>query len=730
MASEKFIEDALMKQVNESDVNAIVGSLESQLSSSSVATQAVANHNGSTVISNVRPPNNIILSGTPISSSNVATGEAPSSRPHLTGSPNSMIASHVSSLSSATNAIRPNQVQILNMPSQAVRASVRPVLPVSTTATAASKGQSINAPAVVIGPQQVGNRPSAPGATQLPAPALQALQQGSQGHFLLRTENGQLQLIRVTPGSAIGPASSPATAAAAPNPNAPTGPGTPYRLQTVRPAVVNSIATPIGTSVSPAGHVSTISTVLTTIAPPGSNTIHAQSISPQMTPETAKMKCKNFLSTLLRLANEQPENVACNVRNLIQGLIDAKVGAEEFTQKLQRELNSSPQPCLVPFLKRSLPYLRYSLATKELEISGLNPPPLSSVSTVPAGVGVAPVPQLQITRPSATVPPQIRMVSPSIIQQPGMTQPRVASPVRVQTSVGKTGSASAVPSAPLVNGVALTVTPQIQPPRPSGPAKPPGKDKGEKKGTGAFSSSGMRDEDDINDVAAMGGVNLLEESQRILGSTEFIGTQLRSCKDEIFFDSDTLQKHIRNLVREKGLEEPGSDIVAMVSHATQEHLKNLVEKLAFIAQHRLDIIRMDSAHEQSSDVKGQIRFLELVEKAEHERHKEQEREMLLRAAKSRSKAEDPEHAKLKAKAKEMQRAELEELRQKEANLTALQAIGPRKKPKLDTASVPNPGPQLPMRPRLKRVTMRDLVFLLEQERNSVRSSDLYKLLLK
>lgn len=31
----------------------------------------------------------------------------------------------------------------------------------------------------------------------------------------------------------------------------------------------------------------------------------------------------------------------------------------------------------------------------------------------------------------------------------------------------------------------------------------------------------------------------------------------------------------------------------------------------------------------------------------------------------------------------MQRAELEELRQREANLTALQAIGPRKKPRLD-----------------------------------------------
>jgi len=32
----------------------------------------------------------------------------------------------------------------------------------------------------------------------------------------------------------------------------------------------------------------------------------------------------------------------------------------------------------------------------------------------------------------------------------------------------------------------------------------------------------------------MGGVNLAEESQKILGSTEFVGTQIRSVRDETF----------------------------------------------------------------------------------------------------------------------------------------------------------------------------------------------------
>lgn len=111
----------------------------------------------------------------------------------------------------------------------------------------------------------------------------------------------------------------------------------------------------------------------------------------------------------------------------------------------------------------------------------------------------------------------------------------------------------------------------------------------------------------------------------------------------------------------------------------------------------------------------------------------------------------------------MQRAEMEELRQRDANLTALQAIGPRKKPKLETdatasstvssfcfasidweinlnvflrfqiggSSLGSSGATAaPMRPRIKRVNLRDMVFYLEQERDTCRSSMLYKAYLK
>lgn len=101
-------------------------------------------------------------------------------------------------------------------------------------------------------------------------------------------------------------------------------------------------------------------------------------------------------------------------------------------------------------------------------------------------------------------------------------------------------------------------------------------------------------DDDINDVAAMGGVNLAEESQRILGSTEFVGTQIRSCKDEVLLNLPLLQQRIRQQMARHGLDEPSSDIAVLISHAAQERLKNIVEKLAVIAEHRIDILKVSS----------------------------------------------------------------------------------------------------------------------------------------
>jgi transcription initiation factor TFIID subunit 4 len=110
--------------------------------------------------------------------------------------------------------------------------------------------------------------------------------------------------------------------------------------------------------------------------------------------------------------------------------------------------------------------------------------------------------------------------------------------------------------------------------------------------TSFYQPSSVYGDDDINDVAAMGGVNLAEETQKILGSTEFVGVQIRSCKDEVCLNLPVLQNRIRAMVAKHGLEEPSSDVAALISHACQERLKNILEKLAIIAEHRIDVIKV------------------------------------------------------------------------------------------------------------------------------------------
>ncbi|MEQ2208346.1 hypothetical protein XENOCAPTIV_025673 [Xenoophorus captivus] len=289
------------------------------------------------------------------------------------------------------------------------------------------------------------------------------------------------------------------------------------------------------------------------------------------------------------------------------------------------------------------------------------------------------------------------------------------------------------------------------------------------------------DDDDINDVASMAGVNLNEENARILAtSSELVGTKIRSCKDESFLPPGLLHRRILDSAKKLGVTEVPLDVVNLISHATESRLRSLLEKASMIAQHRADgakpafivlFTRMLMAlldqfvsgisnrstvfllqdegnltYEQTSDVRSQLRFFEALERMEKQRKDEQEREMLLKAAK-------------------MQQQELAQMRQRDANLTALAAIGPRKKRKLDSgggasggsetltqdpSSISHPRRILPLteggqrsgssssasssrqqlRQRITRVNLRDFILCLEQDRSTARSLTLYKALLK
>ncbi|NWI21494.1 TAF4B factor, partial [Crypturellus soui] len=501
-------------------------------------------------------------------------------------------------------------------------------------------------------------------------------------------------------------------------------------------------------------------------------------------------KCKNFLATLVKLASSGPQahEMGQNVKNLVQNLLEAKIEPEEFTKKLYIELKSSPQPYLVPFLKKSMLALRQLMPNAQNFIQQCMQQPVPTPEVVSACTSAALTPSVAgatsavatlslptvkpasasttvttspVIKPvlsSAPVTASLQAVKPVLASAVGTAAPHPESPA-FTTTVTTSGLAaiqtvkpvftSAVatsslqPMKPvLVSTVATSAPTALQPLKPvigtpisikiSQPnsvvaqsvgtqqvvkvkqlvvQQPPGttvkqvstlsqpstltfqmssekrmplntlvqtnqfpagfirkqitlpgnkilslqaspvqKNKIEENGTTSFS----KDEDDINDVTSMAGVNLNEENACILATnSKLIGTVVRSCADEPFLSPEALQKMILNIGKRHDIMELNSDVVNLISHATQERLRGLLEKLTVIAQHRVSTHKGSDKYIISSDTRAQLRFLEKLDHLEKQRKDEEEREILLRAAKSRSNKEDPEQLRLKQKAKEV-----------------------------------------------------------------------------
>ncbi|KAM9814255.1 transcription initiation factor TFIID subunit 4-like [Neosynchiropus ocellatus] len=486
------------------------------------------------------------------------------------------------------------------------------------------------------------------------------------------------------------------------------------------------------------------------IGQPSGTTVTSITMSKE-TMENVK-KCKNFLSTLIKLAStgKQSTETAATVRQLVKDLLESKLEAEEFTSRLYKELNSSPQPYLVPFLKRSLPALRQLTpdATAFIQQSQLPQPPSASVSST---VATPTTVVLGSPGPRLSVPVTRPQLQPSVVKQ-GQTHTLVLQHPQ-QRAIMRPPTVSSLAIRNQAPGRIVFGQPHLQlqpfPVRPDGArqmsaaALTPFQKNKIKEAGGTF-----KDDDDINDVASMAGVNLSEESANILATNSgLVGAVMRSCKDEPFLSHALLQRRILEIGKRFGVMDVGAEVVTFVSHAIQQRLQDLLEKVTYVAQQKVGPFKEEDDYEQTSDVRSQLKFFEQLDLLEKQKKEEQEREILLKAAKSRARQEDPEQLRLKQKAKEMQQQELAQLRQREANMTALAAIGPRKKKKILDSSSSAAAPEgsetgssvsggagssgsRPTRQRITRVNLRDLLFCLENERFTSRSHFLYKGFLK
>uniref|UniRef100_A0A8C1I7T7 TAFH domain-containing protein n=1 Tax=Cyprinus carpio TaxID=7962 RepID=A0A8C1I7T7_CYPCA len=378
------------------------------------------------------------------------------------------------------------------------------------------------------------------------------------GMVLVRTEMGQLVMV---PQQAL--AQAQAQNSVSPRPSTPTSVAT-FRVTTpqegpVAAAVAVTAPQQVQPALGPQGPLTQMPLAPQSAAAPAPG---APLVSQEMQ-ENVK-KCKNFLATLIKLAshNSPSPETSRNVKALVQDLLDAKIDPEEFTSRLQSELKSSPQPYLVPFLKKSLPALRLSLLNSQQSLAQPLQPNKTSVTPVQTSVSVRP------HQPNSTT------VLPQGIKRAVGPGGQIRMPVVITQTVRATGTLGK-PAAIQTGKSPAGVTIQL-----SGNQK----NKLNDPGGGSF-----RDDDDINDVASMAGVNLTEESARILATnSDLVGTQIRSCKDEAFLSTGLLHRRILETAKRFGVTDVPLEAVNFISHATQSRLRTVLEKVSSIAQHRMD----------------------------------------------------------------------------------------------------------------------------------------------
>ncbi|XP_041862897.1 transcription initiation factor TFIID subunit 4-like isoform X2 [Melanotaenia boesemani] len=580
---------------------------------------------------------------------------------------------------------------------------------------------------VITVPRSAVPQPAAPALPQAASQQLPSNIQIPPGMMLIRSDGGQLMLVtqqaltQAQLGSRIVSSQAPKTpiqqvSTAVGNKN--TEKVTVIRMATTstcQPGPVQKTAVVIGVTPKSAvpQNLSSVSEqgshARTQAAPTDTKRQPPRTFS-QETLESVK-KCKNFLITLIKLASSDSRSasMANNVRGLVRSLLEGRMEAEEFTEQLYDELKSTPQPCLVPFLKKSLPAVRSLTADPQLFIQQ------ASISTCNQTT------QSSSTKQSISSAGQIIKTSQQGIQHAEgvAVRPGLMTLAQSRNYISKRGGLmpryTLVQSGKHISGsFSMEQTVAKDPPHST-------------KFAFKENSGSCKDDDDINDVASMAGVNLREENAQILTTT--VGSVVQSCQDQLFLSPQPMRIRILHAGQALGVTDVGPEVVALVSHATQECLRGLLEKLTVIAEHGKATLKEDQWHTKVSDVRSQLRFLEEIEMLKKKRKDEEERYTLMRLAKSRSHTEDPQLQQLKQRARELQQIEAAQLQQREANITALAAIGPRKKRPLDQMES-----QVSLLPRqdvrkVTRVMLKDLLVCMEQEPFLRHSLILYKAML-
>ncbi|PAV67750.1 hypothetical protein WR25_04247 [Diploscapter pachys] len=451
-------------------------------------------------------------------------------------------------------------------------------------------------------------------------------------------------------------------------------------------------------------------------------------------------KCIRFFKTLINLStqnrgNEDPVTVQANtiqVKNLIRNVVYDAMPVDMFTSRLQEVLKSTTQPNLLPFLQKTLPIVREGVRRGDIHIEGISPPPppnneMDMRPQNPHAVGLSrQQPPMHMGIPNQSYQPSTTLQHPITRQQ--MTHAHMPPPTHVQTA----------PMGPPPSQIQLNQ-----------PVRSP-----------KIASSKTEALDEIVASVASGGRqqqshqvhhpppmpkpveavpvqvqpqqqqqqqqhhHQQQQQQHQQQQQEEESVQVRTYNEPLLkyslLNADEVMKRITKRMTEPCyLEE---EMLILLSDVCESRLREILGELATLAEHRLDPLRLNPNYLQVDDTKRQLKFLEELDRQREEQRENREKDAIYRMSKSKGVDKN-----IAEKAKEMQRADAEAKRNREANEAAIAALGKSNKPKWD--QVTGGTTTSTYRPRTVRANLRDLQALMLSDPRCSRSQVLHKLTL-
>ncbi|CAJ0577775.1 unnamed protein product, partial [Mesorhabditis spiculigera] len=422
------------------------------------------------------------------------------------------------------------------------------------------------------------------------------------------------------------------------------------------------------------------------------------------------VKVIRFFQTILR--KEGGDQLKSELVRLVQEVITERMEPTAFTEQLQAALGTKAQPHLVSFLGTVLPTLREAIKNGDVKVSvsqdGLSmlfdapriPPSLlqTAVQRQPPPMqqtGQQPSPQLPRPQQNMMPPQQQQHMQSHLAHQQGplhINQPMHAPP----------------------NGKHEPMDVGHQPHMQNEPHHQPSHER--QQPTPSQQQSQQQQQQPPPQQQSQQPINNTlseEEVVRTYKEGPFAHAMIRA---EQIMAKITQRMNTACYVDE--------ELLTMISDAAENRVRELVAELAVTAQHRIDPNpRLNPDYTPIDDTKNQLKWLETMDK-------QLEDQRLLRERDETSKGNKGKTKDTLEKAKDMQRAEAEEKRAREANAAAIAALGGSKpRPnRWDTAGAGSAA-HANLRPKVIRVNLRDFQTVYAANPRNRRSQILHKLAL-